>query len=164
MDLERFGGSEQAKGCEFCAVLEGVDEERIPIMGTESATAIISKKDGHPLIMPLLHVEGLERDPISRSAIRSADELADELFPYIEKAYREIYGATGFTKMANLGSQQNIPHYHVHWDAYTGSKKEGTSTQIVIPKFEERWTFADAIRRNLDPQGLAVPTPGPTHW
>ena len=53
-----FEGSEQAKNCEFCAILEGVNENRIGIAGSESATAFMSKKDGHPLIVPLTHVDG----------------------------------------------------------------------------------------------------------
>ena len=158
---ERFKGSEQAKNCAFCALLEGVTGDKTLIAGSGEATAIVSKKDGHPLFMPLLHIEGQETDHRSELARKATNEWLEILLPHIRSVYEQLYGATGFTIKANLGTQQNISHYHVHGEAWKGPKD---SEQILITDPAERFRFAEAIRRSVDPAGLAIMSPEPTHW
>lgn len=161
-DKEIVRGSE-AENCEFCPILEGVDQDSIIILGSGSATAIVSKKDGHPLVMPLMHVNGMEANQISRMAMRSAEDLAWDMFPHVQKVYKDLYGAEGYSMVANFGSHQNIPHYHIHLEAYTGSKREGTSEQITITEIHDRLIFAEAVRKSMDPEGLSTMFLEPTH-
>jgi diadenosine tetraphosphate (Ap4A) HIT family hydrolase len=152
---------EVQKHCPFCTMMISQDPDRIHVSDSGQATAVMSKKDGHPLVIPYRHVTGEEEDRISYMAMMEAWEWANSIFPYVAQAYRDLHGATGFTLKVNTGTQQNIKHYHIHIEAWRGEKDQ---EQIVMNERADREMFGQRVRELMDPERLLANMPlEPTH-
>lgn len=154
--LDAEHGKENHSSCIFCKITRGELEDSIIIAQTNLAMCIMSL-EGHPLVIPKAHVEkeDIDKGRHLEDAV-AIYELAFELAPHIE----QVYGASGYNLVSNLGSSagQELPHLHTHIIPRKEKDKGMRVTIVNRPKAKDFPTIAATIANlYFETKGSPIP-------